>query len=154
MAVLTVAILVAFLLGGLYPSLGINAMPADLDRIVGFHNVASFDSSQPSMLSMRLKRSVIRIRSFDKKDIRLLEHFDGFVFMRETDVKEFEKLAGKLDIHFVNAGQFKTFWSRQTWLRFAREDAGFDDWKEAIRTKSLTNLKSGICYYRVRPKPN
>jgi len=154
MAVLTVAIFIAFLIGGLYPSLGINAMPVDLDRIVGFHQVASFDSSQPSMLSMRLKRSVIRIRSFDKKDIRLLEHFDGFVFMRETDARGFEKLAGQLDIHYVMAGQFKTFWSRQAWLRFARKDADYDDWKEAIRTRSLANLKSGICYYRVRPQPD
>ncbi|NVM25428.1 MAG: hypothetical protein HWN70_05880, partial [Desulfobacterales bacterium] len=52
------------------------------------------------------------------------------------------------------AGEFKTFYSRQVWIRFAREDATVDDWKEAIKMRSLANLRASILYYRVHPKDN
>ena len=154
MAVSAVAVLLAFIMGGLYPSLGINAMPPNLERIVGLSPVAAYNSSQPSMLSIRLKRSAIQIVGGGEKYIRLLKHFDGFVFMRETDAEGFETLARGLGIYFEKAGQFKTFYSRQVWIRFAREDATVDDWKKAIRMRSLANLRPSILYYRVQPKNN
>jgi len=154
MAVNAVAVLLALIMGGLYPSLGINAMPPDLERIVGHFPVAAYNSSQPSMLSIRLKRSAIQMVGGGEKYIRLLEHFGGFVFMRETDAEGFETLARGLDIDFEKAGEFKTFYSRQVWIRFAREDATVDDWKEAIRMRSLANLRASILYYRVHPNPD
>ena len=152
MAVGAVAVSLAFLMGGLYPSLGINAMPPDLERIVGLSPVAAYNSSQPSMLSIRLRRSAVQIVGGGEKYIRLLRDFDGFVFMRETDAEGFETLARGLDIHFEKAGQFKTFYSRQVWIRFVREDATGDDWKKAVRIQSLANLRPSIRYYRVYPK--
>jgi len=152
MTVGAVAVLLAFIMGGLYPSLGINAMPHDIDGIVGASPVAAFKSSQPSMLSIRLKRSAVQIGGGSEKYARRLKHFDGFVFMREADTKEFEALARGLDIHFEQAGHFKTFYARQTWIRFARKDATAGDWKKAIRMRSLANLRPGIFYYRVYPR--
>ena len=149
----SVAVLLAFLMGGLYPSLGVNAMPSDLDEIVGKMPVAAYNSSQPSMLSIRLKRSAIRIRSF-KDDLRTLRNLDGFVFVRKSDVKGFETLADKLGIFYKKAGQFKTFYSRQAWIRFAREDATAHDWKEAVEKRSLARLRPTILYYRVKPHGN
>jgi len=111
----TVALLLTFMMGGLYPSLGVNAIPPDLDGIVGQRPVAAYNSSQPSMLSIRLKRSAIRIRSFNKDDLRTLKNLDGFIFVRESDVKGFEALADKLAIFYKWAGRFKTFYSRQAW---------------------------------------
>jgi hypothetical protein len=49
------------------------------------------------------------------------------------------------------AGQIKTFYSRQAWVRFAREDATATDWKEAATQRSLEGLKPTVWYYRVRP---
>jgi 4-amino-4-deoxy-L-arabinose transferase-like glycosyltransferase len=145
------AVLFCLIMGGLYPSLGVNAMPPDLDEIVGTQPVAAYNSSQPSMLSIRLKRSAIRIRSFVEEDLRRLRNLDGFVFVREPDAEEFEALAEKLGIDAVMAGRFKTFYSRQAWIRFAREDATAKDWKAASKSHSLETLKPTICYYRVRP---
>lgn len=150
----SVAVVLTFLMGGLYPSLGVNAMPSDLDEIVGQKPVAAYNSSQPSMLSIRLKRSAIRIRSFNKDDLRILKNLDGFIFVRESDVKGFEALADKLGIFYKRAGQFKTFYSRQAWIRFAREDATSEDWKAAARQRSLADLRPTICYYRVKPHGN
>jgi 4-amino-4-deoxy-L-arabinose transferase-like glycosyltransferase len=147
----SVAVLFCLILGGLYPSLGVNAMPEDLDKIVGSKPVAAYNSSQPSMLSIRLKRSAISIQSFVEKDLNRLRNLDGFVFVREADAEEFETLAEKLGIDAVMAGRFRTFYSRQAWIRFAREDAAAADWKEAAARRSLEALKPAIRYYRVRP---
>ncbi len=49
--------------------------------------------------------------------------------MRETDAEGFEALARELDFHSEKAGHFKTFYARQVWIRFAREDATVDDYK-------------------------
>jgi len=147
-----VALLLAFIMGGLYPTLGINAMPEEIETVVGSAPVASYNSSQPSMLSIRLKRSAIQLVGGIERFDRVLEGFDGFVFMRQEDVKGFEALARGLGIHFERAGQFRTFYSRHTWARFARKDATIDDWKRAIETHSLAGLQSTIYYYRVRPE--
>lgn len=151
---LSVAVLLALMMGGLYPSLGINAMPADLDEMVGSSETASYNGSQPSMLSVRMKRSTIRTRSFHKDDRRRLKDFEGLVFMGEREAKSFEVLGKKLGIHFQKAGQFKSFYSRGAWIRFVREDATPDDWQRAIKTHSLEGLKPTIYYYRVTPKRN
>ena len=47
------------------------------------------------------------------------------------------------------AGKFKTFYSRKAWLRFARAGAGWPEWREALRERSLEGLKPEIRYYRV-----
>ena len=150
----TVAILLTFMMGGVYPSLGVNAIPSDLDEIVGQRPVAAYNSSQPSMLSIRLKRSAIRIRSFNRDDLRTLKNLDGFIFVRASDREGFEALADKLGIFYKRAGQFKTFYSRQAWIRFAREDATAHDWKAAVEKRSLASLRPTIFYYRVKPHGN
>jgi len=147
-----VALLLALTMGGLYPSLGINAMPEEIEEIIGGAPVASYNSSQPSMLSMRLKRSAIQVVGGIERFDRVLEGLDGFVFMRERDVEGFEIHARRLGIHFEHAGQFETLYSRHTWVRFAREDATIDDWKRAAKAHSLAGLRSTIHYYRVHPK--
>ncbi|HOP46042.1 MAG TPA: glycosyltransferase family 39 protein [Desulfobacteraceae bacterium] len=154
LATLSVGILFAVLIGGLYPCLGINKLPAEIEKIVGSAKVASYNSSQPAMLSIRLKRSVKRVRSFSTGDVSLLRKFDGFLFVRETEAEDFESLAGKLGITFNKDGCFRTFWSRKTWIRFIREDAEWDDWKKAINLRSLADLRPGICYYRLCPGPS
>jgi hypothetical protein len=140
------------MMGGVYPSLGMNAMPGDLDEMIGSRPIAAFNSSQPSMLSIRMKRSAIRIRSFVEQDLLKLRVFDGFVFVREADVDEFEALAKNLGIYAARAGSFKTFYSRQAWVRFARENATSADWEAALKSHSLEALKPTICYYRVSPQ--
>jgi 4-amino-4-deoxy-L-arabinose transferase-like glycosyltransferase len=151
----SVAVLFSLMMGGLYPYLGINALPQGLDAIVGSKPVAAFNSSQPSMLSMRLQQSAVQVRSFVEEELQELREFDGFVFVREADAGAFEALAEELGIHAVISGRFKTFYSRQAWIRFAREDVTAADWKEAAVGRSLEVLKPTICYYRVRPQsPN
>ncbi len=146
------ALLLALMMGGLYPTLGINEMPENIEGVVGSVPVACYNSSQPSMLSIRLKRSAIQLVGGIERFDRALQRLDGFVFLREEDMRGFEGLARRLGVHFERAGQFRTFYSRHTWVRFAREDATSDDWKRAVKAHSLADLRSTIHYYRVYPE--
>ena len=51
--------------------------------------------------------------------------------------------------------RFRTFYSRKAWARFAREDATADDWKAALRSRSLDALKTELILVEVThpPKP-
>lgn len=147
-----IALLLAVIMGGLYPSLGINAMPDDVQDVVGDLPAGVFRSSQPSMLSMRLKRSVIPVSLSDGAAERSLARFDGVVFVEEVNAASFEKATVSLGLMVTKVGHFRTFFSRKAWLRFTREGTTWEDWRRAIRGRSLEDLKSAICYYRVQPK--
>ncbi len=151
-SVASIALLLALIMGGLYPALGINAMPGNLEEVLGNQPVAVYNTSQPSMLSMRLKRSVIPLGLLDRSGERSLSRFSGFVFVEDTDSPAFEKAASAFGLNVTREGQFKTFYSRRTWLKFVRKGTRAADWKRAIRARSLEDLKSVIAYYRVFPK--
>ena len=47
--------------------------------------------------------------------------------------------------------RFRILSSRGSWLRFAREGAGVDDWLEAIRNRDLDSLGTDIILIRAVP---
>lgn len=151
-SVASIALLLALVMGGLYPALGINAMPGNLEEVLGDQPVAVYNTSQPSMLSMRLKRSVIPLGVSDRSGEMSLSKFSGFVFLEDSDAPAFEKAASAFGLTVVREGRFKTFYSRRTWLKFVRKGTRKDDWMRAIKARSLAELKSVIAYYRVLPK--
>jgi hypothetical protein len=146
---LAIGFVFALLLGGVYPSLGINAIPPGIETMVGRSPVATFKSVQPSMLSMRIKRSVKRVRWHRERERRFLSCFDGYLFVKGTHADEFESLAEEAGLRFAKQGEFTTFFSRGTWVQFAKEGTGFEEWKRAFMTRSLDALESRIVYYRV-----
>jgi len=153
LAATSMILVMTLLLGGLYPSLRINELPEGLESRIGNAPVAVFNTSQPSLLSMRLQRSVIPVRSYVEKDTKRLSVFRGMVFVEEKDRDLFERTARKLGLCATEAGRFSTFYSRGAWIRFTREDATLQDWKEALAARSLEALKPTLIYYRVRPCP-
>ena len=60
-------------------------MPSDLGEIAGHFPAAVYKTTQPSMLSVRLKRSVIQLRPETLKDAFHVKRFDGIVFMMERE---------------------------------------------------------------------
>lgn len=150
--VLAVALLFASMLGEMYPAIGIAGMPAGIEAIVGARQAAVYATSQPAMLSVWLKRSVIPLNMRARSGPLSLEDFDGFVFMESTEAPKFEAAAGNFPVTIRRAGSFKTFFSRKVWVRFARRDATWRDWKKAIRSHSLEDLKAEVVFYRVSSK--
>ena len=143
-----VAMLLTGLLGGMYPSLGVNALPADLRRVIGPAPVAVYGSDQPVMLSVHLGRNVVPMGSQDAEGRLSLQRHAGFIFIEEDG--EFVGVAKALGLRSERVGEFKTLYWRGS--RLGRKDATLEDWKTAIRTRSLEGLRSRIRFYRTSPQ--
>ncbi|MFP5213059.1 MAG: ArnT family glycosyltransferase [Acidobacteriota bacterium] len=145
---LVLAILVSASLGGLYPELGINRLPDGVENLVGSSSVAVFNSEQPSMLSIRIGRSVIGLSTDEPRKVG---QFNGLVFMKDDDAPAFEATAKAFGATVEREGQFRVFYSEKTWLRFARKGATESDFETALKTRSLEGLKTVIDVYSIRP---
>ena len=137
-------------LGAVYPLLGLNYLPQGIEREFGDRPVFVFERLQPAMLSPRLGRSVQVWKP------------EGVAAGRPVVVFVDRPLRADLESRVRAAGlqswevtRFRTFYSRKAWARFAREDATADDWKAALRSRSLDALKTELILVEVThpPKP-
>lgn len=142
----------ALVLGFVYPGLGVNRIPDDLpwedfqQARVGIYS----SYSQPAMMSVRLGRSVewpFRDRPGDGP-------FDGFVFTTHDQVGEpgeaytLVNALTAAGVPFAEAGRYPVLFSRRTWIRFTDPSVGWEEWREAFRTRNLRGLKSEVVWFR------
>lgn len=139
----------SIIMGTVYPGIGINALPPSISSIVQEHPVAVFNSPQPSMLSMRLKRSVIALDANRAEGPSSMNNFNGLVFVTKENDRLFHEIAEKGKITVAYIGSFATFYSRKAWQRLARTDATREDWIGAFQQRDLENLKSEIFIYQL-----
>ncbi len=143
------ALVLMICLGLIYPTLGISSIAPDVKEKVGGHTARMYGMHQPALLSMRLGYSV---QMFDadkfisaQTNVPTVE----VVFAEESVAPAFQTLARERGLKIEEVGRFKTFYSRKAWLRFARTDARWPEWKHALGERSLESLKTEIRYYRV-----
>jgi hypothetical protein len=136
-------------LGGLYPRLGINALPERLTTELSGSPTRMFDPPQPSLLSMRLKRSVQAFKPEEFSSSSAEKNLREIVFVEATHEEAFFDLLRKNGLTAEEQGRFRSFYSRRAWIRFARSDAGWPDWHAAFQSRSLEGLKSEFRYYLV-----
>lgn len=147
-----VSVGLAVFLGGLYPAIGINALPDRLAETIGGRTAFQFANSQPSMLSMRLKTSVRELSPAAKVFDWPAFESGAVVFVEASRHGEFAGWLQQENLEAKELGRFATFYSRKAWIRFARAGASWEDWKAAARARSLDGLKTGFQYYRVRSR--
>jgi 4-amino-4-deoxy-L-arabinose transferase-like glycosyltransferase len=141
-----------FILGLLYPRLGVNRIPDDLPwKELHQHPVGIYSGySQPAMLSMRLKRSV----DFPFEERLVRDGYDGYIFTTHdqfADPKRVDTLSFALrsaGIPFEVAGRYPVFFSRRNWIRFTRPDADGLAWLHALQNRNLQGLQSEIIYVK------
>lgn len=146
-----------FVLGILYPRLGVNALPDDLpwDDLRASRVGIYSRYSQPAMLSMRLGRSV----EFPFEDRLNHYGFDGFIFTTHDQFQipnrddTLHHALRTARIPYEEAGRYPVFFSRRTWIRFTDPGATRETWREALRTRNLNPLKSEIVFVRTLPAP-
>jgi len=129
----------ALALGGLYPLLGLNHLPSEVPSILGNRPTFIYDRSQPAMLSSLLGRSVQKFR-IDQ----LPPETPSVVFVDDSVVDRFRSEMAQAGISVREVTRYKTFYSRQVWIRFTRPDATAEDWRRAFRDRSLEGLKSEL----------
>ncbi len=143
------ALVLMLCLGVIYPTLGISHIAPDVNEKVGTLTARMFGMYQPSLLSARLGYSVQMFNAEKFLAAQTNAPVTEVVFVEETVVAEFEQTARKHGLKIEEIDRFKTFYSRKAWLRFARADARWPEWKQALCERSLESLKTEIRYYRV-----
>jgi 4-amino-4-deoxy-L-arabinose transferase-like glycosyltransferase len=147
------ALLFTVVLGGVYPRIGINSLPANLRVELAGRPVKMFNPPQPSMLSMLVGRSVQEFHPEEIRGAGAPAPAPEMVFVDNAHNKEFLALLEKNQLQAVEQGRFRTLYSRTAWLRFVRPDATTEDWKTALRDRSLEGLKYEFRYYLVSVPP-
>lgn len=139
------AVVMMLLLGGIYPAIGINRLPADLPADLGTTRLATWARTQPGMLSIVSGRSVVELAARAED----LAAFHGYLFVAQEEAPTVEALAKAAAVRLERVGDFGSFYSRRAWLRFCREGAGWSEWQDALRSRSLARLLPRFVYYRV-----
>jgi len=150
--VIAVAWVFFFILGLLYPQMGINRMPDDLPwEELRAHPVGIYSGySQPAMLSMRLERSV----DFPFEDRLVAQGYNGYIFTTHDQFDDPERIdtlthaLRSARIPFERVGSYPVLFSRRNWIRFTRPGADRTDWLQAFAERDLRGLKSEIIYVK------
>ncbi|MFO1459909.1 MAG: glycosyltransferase family 39 protein [Verrucomicrobiota bacterium] len=143
--VMLATVLLTLGLGAVYPLLGLNYLPTGIERQFAGRPVFTYELLQPAMLSPRLGRSVQPWKpEFVERDRPVL------VFVERSMLPRFQSAIQESGLTVKEEDRFKTFWSRKTWVRFAREDATGADWLDAVRARSLDRLRTEITLFEVR----
>ncbi len=132
-------LVLALVLGGLYPLLGLNHLPEVVPALLGNRPVYVYDRAQPAMLSPKLGRSVQKFRADT-----LPPETPAVVFVDDSVLGQFRTQMAQAGIRVQEVTRFKTFYSRRVWIRFTRPDATAEDWRRAFRDRSLEGLKSEL----------
>jgi len=143
------ALLFTFALGAVYPRFGINALPQNLSTELADYPVRLFASAQPSLISIRLGRSIQEFKPLSEGTNASSLLAPEMMLVEGSRSEQFLDDMGKRQVHAEKRGSFLTFYSRRAWIRFARPDATWEDWRIAIRNRSLEGLKSEFHYYLV-----
>ncbi len=142
------------LFGLLYPGFGIQKTPPELLYVLEQRpkEVFYYKSDNPGMLSIRLKRSIQKVLT--PNDLKKGADKGIYLIVEDRlkkDLKHLSMLAGvSIDEPLLS---FKSFYSRRSWVKFAREGVTGDDWRTAFKERSLDTLKTGFGLYFISSSP-
>lgn len=137
------------LLAGVFPALGINAVPATVIELARSQSVAMYDGPQPAMLPILTKQAQRHYGKLDKFDLRELATSKTPVFVEEKDIFSFKTALTASNHQASQLGSYQTLASHGSGLRFARVGATEEDWKAAFASRSLTPLLTTVFWFEV-----
>ncbi len=140
------------LLWGVFPALGVNAVPDAVVELGRQQPVAMFDGPQPAMLpilSGQAHRHYARIDRFDLAEIAALH---TPVFLETHEEPRFFAAVEAAQMTATPLGSYTTLASHGSGLRFARVGATRADWRTAFAERSLAPLLTTVRWYEVRSR--
>ena len=138
------------LLAGVFPALGINAVPASVVELGRSQSVAMFDGPQPAMLAILSGQAHRHYGKLDKFDLSELAASKTPVFVEEKDIFSFKTALTVTNHQATQLGSYQTLASHGSGLRFARVGATSDDWKTAVTSRSLAPLLTTVFWFEIR----
>lgn len=146
---LGVAVALAVCLGFVYPEVGINAMPADVQNKISGLTAEQFSTTHPAMLSMRLGYSVQQFEPEQFLKSAASGTNSRVVFFEAREGDEFARLAAENHLQVEEMGCFRTLNTHRLFVDFVTKFGRDPKYREALRSHSLESLKYEICYCRV-----
>ncbi len=137
------------LLAGVFPALGVNAVPEAVQALGKTREVALFDGPQPAMLAIASQRALRHYGQLDKHDLAELHALNALVFLEARDVPRLQHAAASAGLQLREAGRYTTLASHGSGLRFARVGATAADWREAFATRDLAPLKTTVVWFEL-----
>lgn len=137
------------LLWGVFPALGINAVPAAVVELGRAQPVALFDGPQPAMLpilSAQTHRHYARLDRFDLAEIAAAR---TPVFLEDKDLPRFQATVAEAGYVASELGSYRALASHGSGLRFARVGATTADWQAALASRSLDPLLTTVRWFEV-----
>lgn len=136
-------------LWGVFPAIGVNAVPGEVVALGKGRPVAMFDGPQPAMLpilSAQAHRHYGRLDAFDLAEISALK---TPVFVEDKDISRFQQALTAAGYSASELGRYETLASHGSGLRFARVGSNRADWQNAFASRNLAPLLTRVFWFEI-----
>ena len=140
------------LLWGVFPALGVNAVPPAVIELGRQQAIAMFDGPQPAMLPILSAHAQRQYSRLDKFDLAELATGKTPIFLESKDLPRFEDSLKTAGYEARQLGSYQTLASHGSGLRFARVGAGKADWQAALASRSLAPLLTTVLWFEIQPQ--
>ncbi|WP_201209310.1 ArnT family glycosyltransferase [Rhodocyclus purpureus] len=138
------------LLWGVFPALGVNAVPESVVELGRRQAVAMYDGPQPAMLPILSGQPHRHYGRLEPAALGELMAQQMPVFVEEKDLANFRQDVAAAGLSAAELGSYLTLASHGSGLRFARIGAKSADWQEAFRQRSLAPLLTRVHWFEIR----
>lgn len=138
------------LLWGVFPSIGVNAVPATVVELGRSRPIALYDGPQPALLPILSGQAHRHYASVDKHDAAELQALGALVYAEDNDVPRLRRQLATAGYELQAQGSYRTLASHGSGLRFARSGATAADWRTAFASRSLEPLLTTVEWFAVR----
>lgn len=146
------AIFWSALFSGVFPALGVNAVPAAVVELGRRQPVAMFDGPQPAMLPILSAQTHRHYAQLDKFELAEIAAGQTPVFVEDKDLARFQSELAATGYVATESGSYQTLATHGSGLRFARVGATTADWQAALASRSLAPLLTTVRWFTVKPQ--
>ena len=137
------------LLWGIFPAIGVNAVPDDVRQLGRTRDIAMFDGPQPALLPILSQRAHRHYGTLDRHDLAELKALNALIFIESQDIPRLQQAVASAGLQVKQAGSYRNLASHGSGLRFARVGATLADWQEAFTTRNLAPLMTTIVWFEI-----
>ena len=137
------------LLWGVFPAIGVNAVPEAVRELGRTRDIAMLDGPQPALLPILSQRAHRQYSQLDRHDLAELKALNALVFVESQDIPRLEQTVVAAGLRAKQVGSFENLASHGSGLRFARVGATADDWKQTFATRNLAPLMTTIAWFEI-----
>ena len=140
------------LLWGVFPALGVNAVPKNVVELGKARAIAFYQGPQPAMLPILNARPHRHYARIDATAAADLAGKRALIFAESSAVAGLQNELSAAGYRAVAAGHYRALASHGSGLRFARVGATLADWQAAWASHRLDRLTTEIVWFEIVPR--